>query len=147
MVTKYSWDDSIATGHAIIDLQHKQFFAVLYDFAEALEQGRGANELRKLLVFLKYYGEWHFGKEEDSVACCNCPMAGQNIDAHKQYMVTIDALLQQIRESGTSEELAMSSYEKLTDWLVNHIMKIDKINAEYINSHKDEPAAELTDQQ
>ena len=132
MVKKYIWDDSIATGDKIIDLQHKQFFAVLYDFAEALEQGRGADELRKAIVFLKYYGEWHFGKEEESVACHNCPLAGKNIDAHKQYMATIDALLTEIRESGSTEELAHESYEKLTDWLVNHIMKIDKTNAECI---------------
>lgn len=136
MVKKYTWDDSIATGDAVIDLQHKQFFAVLHDFAEALEQERGAAELRKLIVFLKYYGEWHFGKEEASVACCNCPLAGQNVDAHKQYMVTIDELLSTIRETGTSEELAMASYEKLTDWLVNHIMKIDKINANFISEQK-----------
>ncbi len=137
MVTKYTWDESIATGDQIIDLQHKQFFAVLYDFAEALEQGKGAEQLRKALIFLKYYGEWHFGKEEDSFACFNCPLADQNIDAHKQYMVTVEAILQQIRDSGTSEELANSSYDKLTDWLVNHIMKIDKTNADYMNSQKE----------
>ncbi len=145
MVTKYTWDDSIATGDKIIDLQHKQFFVVLFDFAEALEQGRGAEELRKLLIFLKYYGEWHFGKEEETVACCNCPLADQNIDAHKQYMVTINALLQQIRETGTSEELATASYDKLTDWLVNHIMKIDKINADHIKVHKEKVLADQAD--
>ncbi len=136
MVKKYTWDQSIATGDPAIDLQHKQFFVVLYDFAEALEQSKGAGELRKLLVFLKYYGEWHFGKEESAVACYNCPMANENIDAHKQYMVTIDALLEKIRISGTSEALANIAYEKLTDWLVNHIMKIDKVNADYANSCK-----------
>ena len=144
MVKKYTWDESIATGDKIIDLQHKQFFAVLYDFAEALEQGKGAEELRKALIFLKYYGEWHFGNEERCVACCNCPMAGQNIEAHKQYMVTIDALLEQIRESGTTEELANSSYDKLTDWLVNHIMKIDKMNADYIKSYREKESAEAS---
>ena len=136
MIKKYTWNESIATGDPAIDLQHKQFFVVLYDFAEALEQGNGAKELRKLLVFLKYYGEWHFGKEESSVACYNCPMAGENIEAHKQYMVTIDSLLEQIRNSNTSEELANTSYEKLTDWLVNHIMKIDMANADYVKSSK-----------
>jgi len=136
MVKKYTWNESIATGDPAIDLQHKQFFVVLYDFAEALEQGQGSKELKKLLVFLKYYGEWHFGKEENSVACFNCPMAGDNIDAHKQYMVTIDTLLEQIRNSGASEDLAHTSYEKLTDWLVNHIMKIDMANANYIKSCK-----------
>ncbi len=136
MVKKYTWDDSIATGDKIIDLQHKQFFAVLYDFAEALEQGRGAEELRKAIVFLKYYGEWHFGKEEESVACHNCPLAGKNIEAHKHYMVTIDDLLAQIRESGSTEELAHESYQKLTDWLLNHIMKIDKANAECVKESR-----------
>jgi len=136
MITKYTWNESIATGDPAIDLQHKQFFVVLYDFAETLEQGRGAEELKKLLVFLKYYGEWHFGREEKSVACFNCPMAGENIDAHKQYMVTIDTILDQIRNSGTSEDLAHASYELLTDWLVNHIMKIDKVNADHVQSCK-----------
>jgi len=134
MIKKYKWNDAIATGNAIIDLQHKQFFAVLYDFAEMLEQGKGADGLRKALVFLKYYGEWHFGREEDIVACHGCPMAGKNKDAHKQYMVTIDGFLTQIREVGVTEDLAYSSYEKLTDWLVNHIMKIDKSNTDYIKN-------------
>ena len=137
MIQKYTWNDSIATGDPAIDLQHKQFFVVLYDFAEALEQGKGAKELSKLLVFLKYYGEWHFGKEEESVACSNCPMAGENIEAHKQYMVTVDLLLEQIKSLGTSEELAQFSYDKFSDWLVNHIMKIDIANADYVKSYKD----------
>ena len=138
MIKKYPWDDSYATGEPAIDLQHKQFFVVLFEFAEKLEQGKGAKELSKLLIFLKYYGEWHFGREEKSVACFNCPMACENIDAHKNYMVTIDSLLEQIRCSGTSEELANSSYGLLTDWLVNHIMKIDKANADFIRAAKGE---------
>ncbi len=142
MIKKYTWNDSIATGDKIIDLQHKQFFVVLFDFATALEQGKGAEELRKALIFLKYYGEWHFAKEEGSVACYNCPMANQNVDAHKTYMVTINAVLAQIRESGTSEELANSTYELLTDWLVNHIMKIDKTNADYIKLQKEKEPPE-----
>ena len=133
MIKKYVWSDSIATGDPIIDLQHKQFFVVLYDFAEALEQNRGEKELRKVIIFLKYYGEWHFGSEEESVACHNCPMACENSDAHKQYMVEIETILGKIREKGASEELAYSSYGVLTDWLVNHIMKIDKVNADSMN--------------
>lgn len=134
MVTKYQWDESIATGDRVIDLQHKQFFTVLYEFADELEAGKGAAELRKLLLFLKYYGEWHFGKEEDTFACFNCPMAGENQNAHKHYMVTIDSLLEQIRTSGTSEDLAHSAYDKLTDWLVSHIMQIDKVNVNHLKS-------------
>ncbi len=125
----------MATGDPAIDLQHKQFFVVLHDFADAIDAGNGVDELKKTLVFLKYYGEWHFGREESINACANCPMACENLDAHGLYMTTIDDILIQIRESGTSDELALSSYDKLTDWLVNHIMKIDMVNANYIKEH------------
>ncbi len=128
MVKIYNWNESIETGNAVIDLQHKQFFVVLKELGEALQQGEGAKELRKTLLFLKYYGEWHFGDEEK--LCKDCPLANKNKDQHKQYMVTINALLKEIRDSGVSDELAHSSYENLANWLVNHIMKIDKNNAD-----------------
>jgi hemerythrin len=126
MIKKYIWDESIATGIPEIDLQHKQFFVVLHDFADDLERGTGANSLKKMLMFLKYYGEWHFGKEEGCAARHVCPMAKTNIQAHHKYMETVDALITQCRNSVVTEELAHSAYEALTDWLVNHIMKIDK---------------------
>ncbi|MCK5814151.1 MAG: hemerythrin family protein [Cocleimonas sp.] len=134
MIEKYKWSQSISTGDPAIDVQHKQFFFVLHDFAETLEQGRGAQELKKMLVFLKYYGEWHFGKEEQSLACFNCPMACDNNHAHEQFIETINTLLEQIRYSGTSEFLAHDAYEKLSSWLVNHIMKIDVVNSQHVQS-------------
>ncbi|MCK5901740.1 MAG: hypothetical protein KAG28_01210, partial [Cocleimonas sp.] len=133
MIKKYKWSQSVATGNPAIDLQHKQFFFALSDFAEELEQGNAAKSLKKVLVFLKYYGEWHFGKEEDTISVCTtCPLACENKEAHQYYILTIDTLLAQIRSSGTSEALAHTAYEKLTYWLVNHIMRIDKKNAEHI---------------
>jgi hemerythrin len=134
MIKKFTWDDSIATHVPEIDLQHKQFFSALYDFANDLEQGNGAKNLRKLLMFLKYYGEWHFGREEGCAARYACPMAETNIEAHKKYMETVDALILQCRTEGPTEELALSAYNSLTDWLVNHIMKIDKRIGNHIQS-------------
>ena len=138
LIKKYEWSDSVATGDAVIDLQHKQFFSALYDYAVDIEKGKGAKKLKKLLIFLKYYGEWHFGSEEKKVdQCKNCPLACENKEAHEFYMVTINALLKKIRETGTSDELALSSYETLTDWLVNHIMKIDTVNANFLKLNKE----------
>ena len=138
MIKKYEWNESVVTGDPVIDLQHKQFFAVLLDFSVLLEKGEGAKGLKKMLVFLKYYGEWHFGREETSQACFNCPLACENSDAHKQYVITIDALLEDVRKEGTSDTLALSAYDKLTDWLVNHIMRIDKVNADHVKASKEQ---------
>lgn len=126
MVQRYTWDDSISTGVPEIDIQHKQFLAVLHDFADELEQGVGAGGLKKLLAFLKYYGEWHFGREELCAHRHLCPMSDINIQAHQKYMETVDTLMTQCRNEKPTEELANSIYQILTDWLVSHIMKIDK---------------------
>ncbi len=126
MIKRYTWNDSISTGIAEIDLQHKQFFSVFEEFANQLEQGIAAKELRKLLVFLQYYGEWHFGREEGCAARFHCPVAETNMKAHKNYLDTVASLIKQCREEAPTEELAHTAYAILTDWLVNHIMKIDK---------------------
>lgn len=133
-VKRYKWSNAISTGDPALDLQHKQFFVVLHDFADDLEQGKGAKNLKSLLVFLKSYGEWHFGKEEESCSCANCPLGSENINAHKDYIETINTSLETIRTLGTSEHLAHSSYEQLGNWLVDHIMQIDKKNVMYLNT-------------
>lgn len=126
MVQRYVWDDSISTGVAEIDIQHKQFLAVLHDFADQLEQGTGAGGVKKLLAFLKYYGEWHFDREEMCALRHLCPMSSTNSRAHEKYMETVDSLMAQCREGKPSEELANSVYQILTTWLVSHIMNVDK---------------------
>jgi hemerythrin len=133
-IKRYKWSESISTGDPALDLQHKQFFVVLHDFADDLEQGKGAKNLKSLLIFLKSYGEWHFGKEEGSCSCANCPMGNENINAHKHYITTINSSLETIRTVGTSESLAHSTYEQLANWLMSHIMQIDKRNAVYLKS-------------
>lgn len=126
MVQRYFWDDSISTGVAEIDIQHKQFLAVLHDFADLLEQGIGAGGVKKLLAFLKYYGEWHFDREEKCALRHLCPMSSTNSQAHEKYMETVESLMVQCREGKPSEELANSVYQILTTWLVSHIMNVDK---------------------
>lgn len=126
MVQRYVWDDSISTGVVEIDIQHKQFLAVLHDFADQLEQGVGAGSVKKLLAFLKYYGEWHFDREEMCALRHLCPMSSTNSRAHEKYMETVNSLMAQCREGKPTEELANSVYQILTTWLVSHIMNVDK---------------------
>ncbi len=132
MVQRYVWDDSISTGVVEIDIQHKQFLAVLHDFADQLEQGVGAGNVKKLLAFLKYYGEWHFDREEMCALRHLCPMSSTNSRAHEKYMETVDSLMAQCRQGKPTEELANSVYQILTTWLVSHIMNVDKKIGEHV---------------
>lgn len=132
MIKKYTWNDSIVTGVPEIDLQHKQFFAVLHDFADDLDRGAGADGLKKLLVFLKYYGEWHFGREEMCAQSHRCPLFGAQVQAHQKYVEMINFVIAQCRHKKPTEALAHSVYKWVTEWLVNHILKLDKETAIHV---------------
>ncbi len=71
-----------------------------------LKKTEGAKALKKCLLFLKYDDEWHFGSVEKSVTCFDfSPMDCQNKDAHEQYRITINILLEETRNIETPEDV------------------------------------------
>ncbi len=122
---KLVWDDSFKSGVLAIDAQHKYLFEVINDLADAITSGQGASTIRRALDLVKYYAEWHFGREELCMERFRCPVAGANKAAHGQFLATFQAFDSEYRQSGGSEEIALRMYQELTDWLVHHIRGID----------------------
>ncbi|MBD2460231.1 hemerythrin family protein [Oscillatoria sp. FACHB-1407] len=122
---KFSWDESLSTGVPMIDTHHKELIAAVNDLAEAIEQGKGATYIKKLLIFLKYYAEWHFGHEEQCAAKHKCAIAETNQNAHTQFIQTFGNLHDEYRQSDANEAIAQRIYDELSDWLVKHILQID----------------------
>ncbi len=122
---RFEWSDSLSTGVPMIDSQHKELIAATNEIGEAIDRGNGSNAIKKLLVFLKFYAEWHFGNEETCAAKHSCPMAGVNQEAHKKFINTFGKLHDEYRQSDASEDVAIKIYNELCDWLVSHILTID----------------------
>lgn len=122
---KFTWDDSLKTGVPSIDIQHKELIVTFNDLSDAIESGKGATKIKKLLIFLQFYTEWHFQHEEKCAFEHKCAIAETNKQAHHQFMEIFTNLSREYRESGASEEIAIKVHQQLSDWLVNHILKID----------------------
>ncbi len=142
-VPYFEWSDRLKTGVSAIDVQHRELVAAVNELGEAIEQGRGASAIQKLMVFMKYYAEWHFGHEESLAQKHRCPMAEVNRQAHLQFLRLFEDLQGRYRQRGTAatidtteEALALEVHTKLADWLVNHIMKIDRSVGEHICAQK-----------
>ncbi len=125
-IQRFAWTEDLKTGVPTIDVQHKELVASINDLATAIEEGRGASAIKQLIVFMKYYAEWHFGHEESIAQKHQCPLAEANCHAHAQFIKLFEDLQQSYRDSQADESVALEMYEKLSDWLINHIMKIDK---------------------
>lgn len=122
---KLVWDDSFKSGVAAIDAQHKYLFEVINDLGEALANGLGSASVSRALSLVKYYAEWHFGREELCMERFRCPAAAANKAAHGRFLETFRGLEQEYRQRGDSAEIALRMHQELSDWLVHHIQKID----------------------
>ena len=122
---KFVWTETLIVGVPMIDIQHKELIMAINDLAEAVEQGKGANSLKKLLIFLKYYSEWHFEYEEKCALTDKCAIASTNQQANQKFLQIVADLQEEYRVSEDKENVAIRAYQELSDWLVSHIMKID----------------------
>ena len=124
-IRKFQWDEALRVGVESVDVQHQFFFSIVNQLADALRNGTGKEVVEEILSLLSLYSKWHFWREEECMARFQCPVAGINLEAHRVFLTKLASLQEQYAQSGGSHELALSIYEELGVWLVNHIMKID----------------------
>lgn len=58
------YDDSLSTGVRSIDDQHKELFDKINNLLAACREGKGKEEVAKVMKFLSDYVIDHFGTEE-----------------------------------------------------------------------------------
>lgn len=116
---------TMATGVPSVDAQHQELFRRVGQLQEAMRQGRGRDEVGRLLEFLGGYIVEHFTEEEQWMERLNCPAAAENRRAHRELL----AKFQEFRSAFQKGELGttglMQLYETLTDWLVRHVQGVD----------------------
>ncbi len=121
-----AWDAAtMTTGLATVDRQHQELFQQVGRLHEAMTQGRGRNEVAKVLDFLGNYVAQHFAQEERSMKEFQCPAAATNAMAHAQFLAKFKALREQFERQGGSAAVVLSIHKTLTDWLVQHIQTVD----------------------
>jgi hemerythrin len=119
------WSDSMSTGVAEIDEQHRELISMLNSLSDEMRSGKGKNEIEKILVFAGEYAQKHFACEERYFAEYQCPAAPQNKAAHEYFAGRFTELMQDFRAQGNSFALMMKIYNELSTWLVQHILGVD----------------------
>jgi hemerythrin len=122
---KLTWDDALTTGNMEIDAQHKFLIDTFNELGDAIQQGSGMDNISKILGVLRYYADWHFGKEEECMESYGCPAAKINKIAHQVFIEKSGRYQKEYESSGSSNELALHIHAELSDWIVNHILAVD----------------------
>ena len=126
----FTWSDSYSVGAPGIDAQHKKLFDMINNLHEAMGQGKGKEALGKILDGLMDYTRVHFSDEEKMLEKVNYPDLAIQKTQHAAFVQKI-AELQKDYKSGKIT-MTLPTMEFLKDWLLNHILVVDKKYEYYV---------------
>ena len=126
------WSDELATGVPEIDNQHKEIFNRFDKLFAACSEGRGKEEVLRLLLFLEDYIKEHFAAEERLQLRHAYPDYAAHKAQHSRFVADVAKLTAAFKDEGITLSLVIMTNKTLTSWLVQHIAKVDMELARYL---------------
>ena len=123
------WPGTLATGHRVIDDEHRFLVGITNSLAAALEAGDGAGSVRQVVCDLLDYATEHFSHEESLMDRHRYPGA----DGHKlEHSALLDAISRMLLDFENGRPISADLMALLKHWLSDHIGRIDKALALYL---------------
>ncbi len=119
-----SWNGALATGIKDIDDHHRKLIDLANRLNEATQRGEARSTIGSVLNELVDYTVFHFDFEEKLMKAAKYPDFARHQGEHKKLVG--DVLAQKAKfDQGSALSSELLSF--IRDWLVNHIMKTDKV--------------------
>jgi hemerythrin len=124
-----TWTDKFATGHSLIDAQHRMLISYVNNL-ESLSQNTNPTPQEielfyRFLVFLEDYIVVHFREEEECTFRFRCPNHRDNKRAHTEFLDFYRGFERQFRTVGYRPEVVKEMYDTCVIWIEGHILRID----------------------
>ncbi|HBE81002.1 MAG TPA: hemerythrin, partial [Firmicutes bacterium] len=120
------WTEELSTGVNEIDNQHRELFTRTNGLLQAMHEGKGKDEIQKVMSFLDDYVVSHFGVEEEFMTQYNYPGIARHRELHQGFTVNFSDIKRELESDGPSSALVIQTQRKLSDWWINHIATVDK---------------------
>jgi hemerythrin len=126
------WSSELATGVTEIDNQHKEIFSRFDKLFTACSEGKGREEVLRLLLFLEDYVKEHFAAEERLQLRHAYPDYAAHKSQHTRFIADVARLKSAFTAEGATLSLVIMTNKTLASWLVQHIKKVDMEFARYL---------------
>lgn len=123
------WADVLDIGLPILDVQHKQLFAIADDLQNSIARGEGEAALKDTFERLKAYTRYHFTEEEAYMARIGYPGQSEHTAEHVLLLIRVNTLWRLIESGQIVSPGGISLF--INDWIVEHIMHKDAMIGEY----------------
>ena len=125
-----AWDDSLETGHSVIDEHHKTLVAIINMLYGTFHDGVQQDKLKYILDELHLYTEYHFREEEILMQGCIRYNCIEHIAEHRLFVTDLKQYSRDI--CAGSEIIGSAMVAWLMGWLEEHIIKTDKELAKFV---------------
>lgn len=126
-----AWDQSLETGVAEIDRDHRCLFDMINSLDRMLIECAGYERIGPLIDALTEYAENHFRREEEMLARLGWEALPRHAEGHTRFALGLGALV-----AGCMIEPGDTTLGQLRDhleaWLVSHIRTEDMAFAAFV---------------
>lgn len=128
-----AWSQTLATGSAEIDTEHKELFQRINRLLAAQEKGLvGREETGRIVQFLSEYVVFHFGHEESLMDRYEYSGSSGHKAQHVQFIRVFQRLKERMLTEGLTPGLQQETRDLVVDWLLNHIRYADRALGAYL---------------
>lgn len=134
------WNNDLSIGVNEIDNQHKELFKRINSLLEACTQGKGKDEVGKVINFLEDYIVEHFNAEEAiQRKCASYPDYQSHKALHDEFRKKFSELKKQFENEGAGLPLVLRTNRAVVDWLIMHIGRVDKVLGSFLKKEGARP--------
>lgn len=120
----FQWNDSFSVGIPSIDSQHKVLVDYLNQLHDGMMSGAGSQALGSILTGLIKYTDEHFKHEEQLFKQYNYSEAASHTLEHQNLVKQVVDFNNKFQAGQATVSTDILNF--LKDWLMNHILKVDK---------------------
>jgi hemerythrin len=128
------WRKDLEVGVKEIDDQHRELFRRFNALLDSCNQGKGKEEVLKVLMFLNDYIRSHFDAEERLQRQVSYPGYTEHRAQHQEFVRHLRDLEDGYNRDGASTSLVIRMNQLVVSWLIQHISKKDRDIAGYVTA-------------
>ncbi len=130
------WSDLLSVGINAMDDEHKELFNRINELLKSLLGYEGEFDVADLVAKVNEYIDYHFRDEEKMMASWGYPDLEAHKKLHASYEEEFSNIEKTLRAGGFDAGLLIEIQDKIINWLLDHIAKVDKKYGLFIDKEK-----------
>ncbi len=131
------WSDVLSTGIDKMDEEHKELFKRINALLVALLAGDESADLHGIVKFISEYVDYHFRDEERLLVAEGYPKYDPHRALHAAYEKEFADIGRELAETGFTPALLIRIQDKVVNWLLEHIARVDTEYGKWINAKRE----------